>query len=982
MIVRKLARAACLGGISLGALAGSVHAQDITSPNSAPAEDKDGIVVTGSRLKQDPTRSASPLTIITPDVMNQNGITSPEQLNMFLTSSSTGPDNLASNADVVAGAQRGTNGLSTANLRGQGAGATLVLLNGRRVAAHGLSGSAVDVNQIPLAAIERVEVLKDGASAIYGTDAIGGVINYITRKDFKGVSLNGSVDVTAQGGGNIYNLSGMVGFGDLAEQGWNIFAGVGYRWNEVLKGSDRDFVNGNQPNRGLSIDTRGAPIASIFNIGTNAFQTPTGTLLSGLTLAAPNGANAAAGGINPYALPSGPGCTAMSDGLPYDYVLWNTATAYYACAWDTGANVVLQQPIKTLTYYGRATKTLGSSEAYVEVAGSKADSAKRFSEAQLSANTTSLPWAYPLNSMTKSTYDAVFAQLVAAFPAQAAALQARYGRPIAGRWRCLPCGPREYTTESDTFRIAGGVEGPLPMNGWDYRVGASQSRSETSSLLGSGYYFRGTLANGASDPNAPIAPGATTPGIVGVINAGLLNPFSLTQTQAGLDALAAVSAEGTTLFGGKYKTTQADASMTGSLFQLPGGDVQVAVGVDWRRETYEFNGSNAALATAPVIHLAAFDNVNALTPKSRTIKAAYGEVSVPLFDMLTITGAVRVDDYSDFGTTTNPRVTVRFEPAPFVMFRGSYSTGFRVPSFNQIYNGTTVSPTVAGSQIYDPRTCTDGKVSATPGCAAVTPDTLTGGNLGLGPETAKNFNAGIVLRPTQNWVFSADFWSIEVDNVIGTLSIAQLLANYSAFPKRFEHTGSVLTGLDLRTGNFGSRRTKGIDFTGRGSIPVGAGIIGINFDGTLLLDKKEKLAPSLAYVDQVGVFALTGDLGLKWKHNLTLAYSQDGFALALTQIFRNGYQNFGLPNSLNNNNLSITRPDWNARVDSYTVYNLSVSQKINDQFKITAGVKNLLDTDPPFAITYDTNGGSGGSWEPRVADPRGRAFTLQAEVRF
>src|SRR5205085_7151188 len=127
------------------------------------------VFVTGSRIRQDPNNSALPLQIITNQEIQRNGISSSEQLLMYLPSNGTGPDNLASNADVVTGAQRGTNGLSTANLRGQGSASTLVLLNGRRVAAHGLSGSAVDVNQIPFAAIERIEVLKDGASAIYGT---------------------------------------------------------------------------------------------------------------------------------------------------------------------------------------------------------------------------------------------------------------------------------------------------------------------------------------------------------------------------------------------------------------------------------------------------------------------------------------------------------------------------------------------------------------------------------------------------------------------------------------------------------------------------------------------------------------------------------------------------------------------------------------------------------------------------------------------
>ena len=248
--------------------------RDGHSADAGTETNGNNVLVTGSRIRQDPNNSALPLQIINTQEIQRNCISSPEQLLMFLPSNASGADNLASNADVVSGAQRGTNGLSSANLRGQGNSSTLVLLNNRRVAAHGLQGSAVDVNQIPFAAIERIEVLKDGASAIYGTDAIGGVINFITRTDYEGVGVQSFTDVTEQGGGNIYRLSGIAGYGDLDEQGFNVMGAVSYSWNRILRGSDRDFVNGNQPNRGLSIDTRGAPIASVFNIGANVNQTP------------------------------------------------------------------------------------------------------------------------------------------------------------------------------------------------------------------------------------------------------------------------------------------------------------------------------------------------------------------------------------------------------------------------------------------------------------------------------------------------------------------------------------------------------------------------------------------------------------------------------------------------------------------------------------------------------------------------------------
>jgi iron complex outermembrane receptor protein len=221
-----------------------------------------------------------------------------------------------------------------------------------------------------------------------------------------------------------------------------------------------------------------------------------------------------------------------------------------------------------------------------------------------------------------------------------------------------------------------------------------------------------------------------------------------------------------------------------------------------------------------------------------------------------------------------------------------------------------------------------------------------------------------------------DYWSIAVDNTIGSITIPQLLANINAFPERIQRTNGIITGVDLRTGNFGSRRTEGIDFTARASWDGLGGIFNVGFDGTWLIEKREKLLPNLPYTNLVGVFTLTGDLGLGWKHNAFLNWRNDDWSLTLTQIFRNGYRNFALPGS-------AARPDYNPRVSSYTTYNFSVSYTgLIQGLRLTAGVRNLLDRDPPFAITYDSKTGSGSSWEPRVADPRGRSYTIAAEFTF
>ena len=285
--------------------------QTATTSDTDEADDQvktlDRLTVTGSRIKRIEVEQALPITTVTREEIDQQGITSAEQLLMVLNVAGNGSDNLASNGGIVHEDQRGNNGVSGANLRGQGADATLVLLNGRRVATHGLKGRAVDLNAIPFAAIERVEVLRDGASAVYGTDAIGGVINFITRRDFEGAQVSGFVDVTEAGGANIYRGSILFGRGDLNRDGWNAFGTLSVKRNTILRGDDRDFSNAFQADRGLSPDTRGTPFATVFNrTGTQA-----GMNLIGGGLTDPDGGGTMTA-INILNLPGADGCASAT----------------------------------------------------------------------------------------------------------------------------------------------------------------------------------------------------------------------------------------------------------------------------------------------------------------------------------------------------------------------------------------------------------------------------------------------------------------------------------------------------------------------------------------------------------------------------------------------------------------------------------------------------------------------------------------------
>lgn len=937
----------------------------------------DLIVVTGSRIKRSIEDSPVPLSVITTDDLRREGINSPEQFISFLTSNGNGLDNLSSNADVVSGAARGNNGASSANLRGQGAAATLVLLNGRRVPAHGLNGGVVDVNQIPMSAVERIEVLKDGASAIYGTDAVGGVINFITYSNFQGAKATGFMDVTEAGGGNIWRGSFVAGHGDLENDGFNVMFAASISDAKMLRGNQRDFVNTFQVDRGLSVDTRGTPFATIFPLGVSP-NSPNGTIINSAAVAPflPGSTTVrAGGGINPLDLPGGAGCNSVDGMDAYDQLLWDVPTAQYACAWDTGRAAVLAQPIRTISYYGAATKQLGDHQVKFEITGSQADSKKSFSANQMSSSAsaaaTALNYVYVRNQYSAATYDRVFNQLVSVFPS----LEASRGLPMALRWRCLECGNREIETSTDTMRLALTADGPIA-GPWEYHAGVSYGKSESSSTLGSGYFYTRTVRDGNGN--------ILVNGMVDALMTGMINPFLLpgeTQSAEAMALIAATSAEGVKLYGGKYALWQVDAAATGPLFDVWGGTVQAAFGVDWRREEYSFNGDSREAAARPAIFNAPFDDANALDSRSRDVKAAYAEIMVPLFTGFELTGAFRVDDYTGFGTTTNPKFTAKYRPIKQIMVRGSYSTSFRVPTFNQIYNGTLESP-YSGRDLYDPATCSAGRVDTTiPGCDSIAPTILTGGRPDLGPESSTQWSAGVVFEPTSNIMVSADWWHIRREGKIDVLTLQDMIANYSIFEDRFIRDGSgAITTIDRTWVNSGETETSGIEFAARGHTPLFAGDLSVGFDGSMLLKKRSRLVPGAPQgVSEVGRFTFSGDLGLKWKHNLFLTYSQGPWVASISQLHRSGYTNQELPGVTSGR---VDPPDLHVRVKPYTIYNLSAGYRPNDAWSITAGIKNLFDKDPPFAITYDSNSGAGSSWEPRVADPRGRSFTLMIEYKI
>lgn len=971
-----------------------------TAPAAPAAEDRgEVIIVTGSSIRRRVETSALPLTVITPQLLEREGISSPEQMITQISANVSGIDSLAANGDVTD--NRSARGASFANLRGQGNAATLVLLNGRRVASHGLAGGAVDLNQLPLAAMTRVDILKDGASAIYGTDAIGGVINFITRTDFEGLNLRAFTDVTEAGGGNIYSGSILGGFGNLQEQGFNIMGVVSYRGNEELLASDRDFVNANQPNRGLDVDTRGTPFGTIFPLGVGQY-TSAGTLLGNAAANAPivpGTTKNAAGGVNPLNLPGGAGCNSIADMSDYNEQLWIAAstaatagpeTARFACAWDSGEFASIQQEQESFNGLLRGVLKLGDHQITGEYTASEATAYNRFSHIQLIPNTTtaSTPNSTALNfayfrvpGVNDAVYDRVANALVAAFPGDAALAARRAANlPIAMRWRCLECDRREVITNTTTNRALIGFDGPLFWEDWTYRVGYSQAESEATSELGTGYYYRNRLVVNGSQVNN---------GIVDVFNSGVLNPFlraGETQSAAALAALETASAKGVVLFGGRFQVEQLDGSISGPLFSLPGGQIYAAIGFDQRTETWGFNGDRRAAASRAAILGAPFDDGNAIADTSRDVKAVFAELFLPVFDNFELTLAIRQDEYDGFGKTTNPKVNFRWNPFENLMFRGSYNTGFRVPSFNQIYNLPLVADLALGAGVVDPFTCPTLVVSATPGCEDIRAtgpvQEQTGGNINLGAEESEGYSFGAVLQFAQNASLSVDWWQVETTGTIGALSRVQLYSVAQFFPERFvRNSAGRITTIDRRLFNAGGNLAEGVEIGLRNNGEIWGGRWAASMEGTYMINRQSKFLPNLPYsANQVGAWTLFSDLTLEWRHTATVSYTKGDWSGSFSQRFSSSYlDNLTYPGLANG---TVVPSQYERRVEPYVLYNTSVTYNGIENFRITGGIRNLLDTDPPFSLAYDSGTGSGSSWEPRVGDPRGRSFTLTLDYTF
>ena len=904
----------------------------------------DRVTVTGSAIRRVEAETALPIQVLSKQDIERTGATSTEELmNSISALSSSGGTNNSTGAGLS------TYGLSSISLRGIGEERTLVLVNGRRLATFGNGTGAVNVNAIPLAAIERVEVFKDGASAIYGSDAIAGVINFILVKSFKGIELSATGGTpTTSGGGKTQRASITAGFGDAEARGFGGVVSASFEKETALFGKDRSY-------------SKSATKLPFYSSGATGQGNIEGAIIPG---AFPNdrvpvfGNSPGRGYGNPLAK-SGE-CAKIL--MQLDPTTTNKGAPF--CSFDTGPFVGLVPERELFNLTGSASFKLNPLvELFAEGLYSKSTVVQTYQPSPLrrsfmttdnillAAKVDPALIIYPTNPNYPTAY---LNQMAALGGTVGAGFANLIGKPLAITSRVFDFGGRQQTDESEQSRVVVGAKGTVPgiyYGSHDYEVALSTNQSKLAGGVTAGYFSQLAYARVINDPLSNWNPW----GDGGV------------QTGALADKLKSAIYVGPSLTG-KTKVDSIDGRITGDMMKLPGGQADYAVGMQLRRESIVRTPSPASEGG----DVAGFGGAVAPLDRNRTVKSLNAELNFPILNSLDVSGAARFDKYNDIGSATSWGVNARWQPTPGVLLRASMNTGFRAPTLGDLW-----LPQVLGSteQFNDPATGqTDLQVNG-----------VTGGNPNLKPERSKQKAAGFVIAPTKELSVGVDFFQAQIRDILATPTAQEVVSNFRAGDAGFASL-VTLNGNDVDTiqtiiSNAGTAKVAGVDVFGAWRRAMGDGNrIDVGLNGTLMTKFDQTSPGGVVYhkigtlVDAAGnpVISSSGNLTgvvLRWKHALTFAWTSGGWTTAVTQRYSSRYE---AGHDLN---------DERTFIPAQALYDLNVSYRgLLKNLTVSAGAKNVFNKQPATFVPVSNQFQSG--YDVMQYDPRGRFIYATATYRF
>lgn len=850
----------------------------IVAAQEQQAENIEKISVTGSHIRRNDMEGPSPVTSMDAEDIAKTGVT--DLIGLFTKLPISGQGTFSTQANS---SDDTANGGSSVSLRGLGADSTLILINGRRVSvspfAKNIDTAFVDINNIPLAAIKRVDILKDGASATYGSDAIAGVINVILKDNFEGMEISGKVSGTADGGGEETNLSMIWGNSD--DKSSHTFI-VDYFNRDETMYADRDYAaTANQAGR------TGDPYATDFR--------------------------SSAGIPGTIALASDP-TNRMPDTFGAD-VCPQADIVGTLCRYDYAPHMSLVPSTEraSLNYMGKyelndahqvfTDFTIQNAKTVIKGAGSPS-----FNELFMAGDNINHPFA----DMPDHEF---------------------HGQDLTMRRRMVDIGNRKKENSSNYLRGILGMEGEINAD-WQYEVAYSYIKSDSTERGVDGF------------PNSRRVQEA--------IDSGLWNPFEpSTNSQEALDYI-----ETTTTRVGKSTSKSLDGSFSGPLMDMENGELMLAVGAEYREDTISDNPDDQYLRGE------IFGTEATQANGRRDNTSIFAELAVPVTEDLELQLALRWEDYSDFGTTTDPKLAFIWSPSDSLSLRGSYGTAFRAPSLHQIGLGSTdESPNLVDSV----RCAAVGNVNKA--CEPQEYTAVLSGNPDLGPEESTSYNFGLIYEVNENFDFSVDYYDYDIENIItkDTQFIFSQFGNDPTVVERLPSSdpndpGEVVRIFD-KYENIGNVKTSGLDVDMGYTLNTGNGDFRFSYVLNYVLKYEDSRPTS-------GVFAREGDFEQpEYRWTLATDWVQGDWS---AYVAVNHIASFKQDNSVRVQTDGTILPD----IDAMTTVDARVSYNGLEKTRVTLGTTNLFNEEPPFSY-HDFMG-----YVTSVHSGQGRLVYLKMDYSF
>lgn len=945
-------------------------------PSAVAQQQLERVEITGSAIRRIQTEGALPVTVITRKDIERSGATSTAELIQRLPSM----QGFTTTSESVNG---GGGGTTTASLHSLGSEYTLVLLNGRRIAPFN-TGSTVNLENLPLSAIERVEVLTDGASALYGSDAIGGVVNFILRRNLADGNIEVSADKSEAGGGETRSFSITKGFGDLSKDGFNLMFSLSGEEQKVLKASNRSFASS-----GIIKGIDGK------NLGLRLFSSNTvpGTVV---LQKADNPATTADESdfafYTPYLSANGK-CPPLH------------VVAGLTCRFDFAGQVdiVPKSSRTTLLLSGRLDLTKDHQlfgEAFVS----------RFANEPGFA-----PPAQPGLYLTQALFDKHVTPYLPAL-----GFANGYFEPVGGdpsyapsmNVRVFDAGNRRNRYTYNAQHLVFGSEGAVA--GWDYQASYTNSVNKFTDKMIGGYLskvrFDQAIDSGAYDPLGMTAGQAT-----GALASAVLNENDSTAKSV----INVVNVRGSR-----------------PLFKVGSGDAALALGAELMRQSYSDSPTPIAMGA------------NSLQPNfadtivgggggalpfdaSRKSYGAFAELLLPLTKQIEVTGALRFDSIDAvensksfdslgkfIGSSTQGsknsaatyKLSARYQPAPGLLFRGSIGTGFKAPTLNnvseplQAFGVTSASydcPFVSGDPLFSACRTPDSQYNQLSGGNPST------GNAALKPEKSRQFTLGLRFEPSASVSVGLDFWQVDLKNQIIQISEQVAFADPQSYRNLFAISPDPVTGQPqltfiLQPINSAKANYRGIDLDTVFRAKTEFGSISSTLAGTYMLKADYEVPGLPGLQSSLGKFGVDNQVVFRWVMRAGVTLEAGGWTHGLTANYKRGYQDHQarctvpLAGTACPGNqwvgpeirtINPTTGSFGGRVEltrsvaEYMTFDWQTKYAVTKAFEVTAGVRNILDEAPPFSV-QDAGGGNMRGYDGRYADPIGRTYYLKANYKF